>query len=135
MCGVGGRAQVSDLVGTKLPHQCVLHFLQLPIEDPYLEQMELGQHQQGGLPGVDLPPPSASANEPPEAPWAPMSFPMAGGVADGALPFAEASNPMMAQVHARVTLHIRNVACEAYRCIFVLCVTYAFCCILRWVGV
>jgi SWI/SNF related-matrix-associated actin-dependent regulator of chromatin subfamily C len=44
--------KVSDHVGTRTKEQCIVHFLQLPIEDPYLEstQKELGPLQYNRMP-------------------------------------------------------------------------------------
>ena len=47
--------KIADHVGTRTKEQCILHFLQLPIEDPYLEttQKELGPLQYARLPFSD----------------------------------------------------------------------------------
>lgn len=44
--------KISDHVGTKTKEQCIVHFLQLPIEDPFLEatQKDLGPLQYANLP-------------------------------------------------------------------------------------
>jgi SWI/SNF related-matrix-associated actin-dependent regulator of chromatin subfamily C len=34
--------QVSEHVGSRTQDECILHFLRLPIEDPYLEDPEQG---------------------------------------------------------------------------------------------
>lgn len=34
--------KVAEHVGTRTQDECILHFLRLPIEDPYLEDMKLG---------------------------------------------------------------------------------------------
>lgn len=33
--------QVADHVGTRTQDECILHFIQLPIHDPYLEESEV----------------------------------------------------------------------------------------------
>ncbi|GMH38909.1 hypothetical protein BSKO_06807 [Bryopsis sp. KO-2023] len=69
--------EVAEHVGTKSQLQCIMHFLQLPIEDQFVEQM-------------------ASASQPPTIP------PENGGsreeLEEEVIPFADASNPVMAQV-------------------------------------
>jgi SWI/SNF related-matrix-associated actin-dependent regulator of chromatin subfamily C len=118
--GADNWLQVADHVGTKLPHQCVLHFLQLPIEDPYLEQMEL-EGEGASLPGVDVARGGASEVgrggevEVPK-PGAPLSFPLANrvnGLKEGALPFVDAGNPMMAQVAFLAAMVSPRVAAAA----------------------
>lgn len=32
--------QVADHVGTRTQDECILHFIKLPIQDPYLEEMD-----------------------------------------------------------------------------------------------
>lgn len=32
--------QVADHVGTRTQDECILHFIQLPIQDPYLEEVD-----------------------------------------------------------------------------------------------
>jgi hypothetical protein len=78
--------QVAEHVG-KHAHQCVSHFLSLPIMDQYEENIELGSYELNPLPGVDV---VAPAFVPPTAtePALPPS----------ALPFADAGNPLLAQV-------------------------------------
>ncbi|KAL3142735.1 hypothetical protein ABBQ38_003035 [Trebouxia sp. C0009 RCD-2024] len=75
-------ADIADHVGTKSQVQCILHFLQLPIEDEFLDELEdkgrkaqgmQGPSQQldnspGGTPGIDL------------------------------IPFADTGNPVLSQV-------------------------------------
>ena len=48
--------KIADHVGSRTKEQCILHFLQLPIEDPYLEtsQKELGPLQYARLPFSDV---------------------------------------------------------------------------------
>jgi len=35
--------KVAEHVGTRTQDECILHFLRLPIEDPYLEDVQLGE--------------------------------------------------------------------------------------------
>lgn len=35
--------KVCDHVGSRTQEECILHFLRLPIEDPYLEDFETGE--------------------------------------------------------------------------------------------
>ena len=41
--------QVSEHVGSRTQDECILHFLRLPIEDPYLEDPEQGAAMLGPL--------------------------------------------------------------------------------------
>ena len=41
--------QVSEHVGSRTQDECILHFLRLPIEDPYLEEPEHGAAMLGPL--------------------------------------------------------------------------------------
>lgn len=36
--------KVCEHVGTRTQDECILHFLRLPIEDPYLEDFETGRN-------------------------------------------------------------------------------------------
>eukprot|EP00798_Chlamydomonas_sp_ICE-L_P003678 gene3678-13753_t len=69
-------AEVAEHVGTKSSVQCILHFLQLPIEDQFIEELEQGGPQGG--PGTKGVPEVVSEEE--------------------AIPFMDSSNPIMAQV-------------------------------------
>jgi SWI/SNF related-matrix-associated actin-dependent regulator of chromatin subfamily C len=66
-------ADIAEHVGTKSQVQCITHFLQLPIEDQFLDDMETSSL--GVAAGVDGQPGSAQG-----------------------IPFADAGNPIMAQV-------------------------------------
>ena len=35
--------KVAEHVGTRTQDECILHFLRLPIEDPFLEDVQLGE--------------------------------------------------------------------------------------------
>ena len=35
--------KVAEHVGTRTQDECILHFLRLPIEDPFLEDIQLGE--------------------------------------------------------------------------------------------
>lgn len=87
MYGDSSWQQVAEHVGTKRPHQCMMHFVQLPIQDAFLEDMELGETAvQGDVAGGTGQP----ADTAPESPLCQLP-------AD-AVPFADAGNPVMAQV-------------------------------------
>ena len=40
--------KVAEHVGTRTQDECILHFLRLPIEDPYLEDVQLGEFEETG---------------------------------------------------------------------------------------
>ena len=47
--------KVAEHVGTRTQDECILHFLRLPIEDPFLEDIQLGEWSEsrgGGGEGV-----------------------------------------------------------------------------------
>ncbi len=69
---------VARHVGTRSKEQCVMHFLQLPIEDPYLNE-----------PSADLGPLRYASS---------LSGGIGGGVDTTALPFAKSDNPVMSVV-------------------------------------
>merc|ERR1712198_812833 len=64
--------KVCEHVGSRTQDECILHFLRLPIEDPFLEDPEAGNHQQ-----------EASA---------------LGPLAYQPIPFSKAGNPIMSTV-------------------------------------
>lgn len=80
---------VSDHVGTRTREECVLKFLQLEIEDKYLEA-DAGQH-----PGAD----SAAAS--------------LGYLSSGRVPFAQADNPVMSVMGFLATLAEPSVTAAA----------------------
>ncbi|CAM6043338.1 unnamed protein product [Sphagnum compactum] len=107
--------EIAEHVGTKSKSQCILHFIQLPVEDPFLEEME--------TPGTLLrapspPPPSSLSKEPSVEPSmemrsdgltplkvvaTPVRDASNGVLAVPSVPpsliaFADAGNPVMAQV-------------------------------------
>ncbi|KAH9571668.1 hypothetical protein CY35_02G106000 [Sphagnum magellanicum] len=107
--------EIAEHVGTKSKSQCILHFIQLPVEDPFLEEME--------TPGTLLrapspPPPSSLSKEPSVEPSMEMRSDgltppkvVATTVRDASngvlavpsvppslIAFADAGNPVMAQV-------------------------------------
>ncbi|KAK3247460.1 hypothetical protein CYMTET_43039 [Cymbomonas tetramitiformis] len=87
MYGDSSWQQVAEHVGTKRPHQCMMHFVQLPIQDAFLEDMELGETTAQGDAPAGTGPPTEAASE----------SPLCQLPAD-AVPFADAGNPVMAQV-------------------------------------
>ena len=40
--------KVAEHVGTRTQDECILHFLRLPIEDPFLEDIQLGEWSESG---------------------------------------------------------------------------------------
>lgn len=82
--------EVADHVGTKSQVQCIMHFLQLPIEDDYLDQLEdqalkhvvtdLDGHSNG----------EAAADEP-------------------LIPFADTGNPILSQVSSQILMALHNL--------------------------
>lgn len=74
---------IADHVGSKSQVQCILHFLQLPIEDEFLDELEdRGRKPQGVQAG-------ASHEEP------------------DLIPFADTGNPILSQVVLPVSSHHR----------------------------
>ena len=74
-------ADIAEHVGTKSQVQCILHFLQLPIEDEFLDELE----DRGRKPqGVDGP------NEQVEG--------QTREAGDNLIPFADTGNPILSQV-------------------------------------
>jgi hypothetical protein len=68
---------VEESVHVVVQVQCIKHFLQLPIEDEFLAQLQPAQP-----PGVAMPGAGGTALDPSEQP----------------IPFADVGNPIMAQV-------------------------------------
>lgn len=71
--------EVAEHVGTKSQLQCIMHFLQMPIEDQFMDQMASGTTQ-SVLPGEDEEKSEIEADP------------------KDAIPFSDANNPVMAQV-------------------------------------
>eukprot|EP00898_Chlorokybus_atmophyticus_P002178 jgi/Chlat1/2961/Chrsp2S00363 len=98
--------EVAEHVGTKNKAQCVLHFLRLPIEDQFLDEIEAGNG------GVKLPTAPAEAASAAYGVVSNGAAPANTGSAittaaphavqveadEDVVPFADASNPIMAQV-------------------------------------
>ena len=70
--------EIADHVGTKSQVQCILHFLQLPIEDDYLDQLE----EQALKPAA-----GAVADDSNGQP----------ALEEGPIPFADTGNPILSQ--------------------------------------
>ncbi|GAB4819040.1 hypothetical protein N2152v2_006086 [Parachlorella kessleri] len=94
-------AQIAEHVGTKTQMQCIMHFLQMPIEEQFLG--DLGATR--GRAGVTepAPPPDANGAEPPAgeagaAGQAAQGRTAAVAVPEDLVPFADVGNPVMAQV-------------------------------------
>lgn len=110
--------EIAEHVATKSKSQCILHFIRLPVEDPFLEDLETPgpstssapmsttppqidstpQGEQKGEEITDKAPESSVANEPSthsglESPNGVVSLP------PSLVAFADAGNPVMAQVH------------------------------------
>ena len=101
---------IADHVGSKSQVQCILHFLQLPIEDEFLDELEdRGRKPQGVQPGANAEGPDF-------------------------IPFADTGNPILSQVvlsvlsHYRPGLYCRKVtavgSCAALSCLSCLSVTH-----------
>ena len=94
-------AEVAEHVGTKSQLQCITFFLSLPIEDPYLDDLQ-------GHPPAPVPSPSSHKEE------------EAGedarlGPSDEVNPFVDTGNPVMAQVAFLATMIGPKVAAAAAR--------------------
>lgn len=79
--------EIADHVGTKSQVQCILHFLQLPIEDDYLDQLEAQPLRPAGT-GVNNGSNEQAATE--EAP----------------IPFADTGNPILSQASSLIAVCI-----------------------------
>lgn len=76
-------ADIADHVGTKSQVQCILHFLQLPIEDEFLDELEdKGRKMQG----VQGPSQQTDNNSQERTPSSDL------------IPFADTGNPILSQV-------------------------------------
>lgn len=74
-------ADIAEHVGTKSQVQCILHFLQLPIEDEFLDELE----DRGRKPqGVNGPAHDADQQD--------------GAAQQDLIPFADTGNPVLSQV-------------------------------------
>ena len=74
-------ADIAEHVGTKSQVQCILHFLQLPIEDEFLDELESGDGQPAGV--------TRSAQD---------ADKQDGAAQDTLIPFADTGNPVLSQV-------------------------------------
>lgn len=74
-------ADIAEHVGTKSQVQCILHFLQLPIEDEFLDELEDRDRQP---PGVNRSAQDADKQD--------------GAAQDTLIPFADTGNPVLSQV-------------------------------------
>ncbi len=74
-------ADIAEHVGTKSQVQCILHFLQLPIEDEFLDELEDRDRQPQGITR------SAQDADKPD-----------GAAQDTLIPFADTGNPVLSQV-------------------------------------
>lgn len=75
-------ADIAEHVGTKSQVQCILHFLQLPIEDEFLDELEDKGRKPQGING-----PSEEAGPRQES-----------AATDDLIPFADTGNPILSQV-------------------------------------
>ena len=73
---------IADHVGTKSQVQCILHFLQLPIEDEFLDELEDRGRNTQGVPGPSQQPGGGQE----------------GTAANDLIPFADTGNPILSQV-------------------------------------
>ncbi len=74
-------ADIAEHVGTKSQVQCILHFLQLPIEDEFLDELESRDRQPAGVTRS-----TQDADKPD------------GAAQDTLIPFADTGNPVLSQV-------------------------------------
>jgi len=74
-------ADIAEHVGTKSQVQCILHFLQLPIEDEFLDELESRDGQPAGV--------IRSAQD---------ADKQDGAAQDTLIPFADTGNPVLSQV-------------------------------------
>lgn len=74
-------ADIAEHVGTKSQVQCILHFLQLPIEDEFLDELEDRERQPAGV-----------------ARFAQDADKQDGAAQDTPIPFADTGNPILSQV-------------------------------------
>lgn len=103
--------EISEHVGTKSRAQCILHFIQMPIEDPFLEELEASStvttvtddplargkaaEMGGAQNGTEAQGPMTARQ---------LIMQASGGVEGEPLtPFADAGNPVMAQVRREGT--------------------------------
>ena len=77
--------EIADHVGTKSQVQCILHFLQLPIEDDYLDQLEAPPLRPAGT-GVNNGSNEQAATE------------------DAPIPFADTGNPILSQASSLIAV-------------------------------
>ena len=77
-------ADIAEHVGTKSQVQCILHFLQLPIEDEFLDELENKGRKPQGVEG-----PAPDSHHQHDA-----------ASQDGPIPFADTGNPVLSQVEA-----------------------------------
>ena len=84
-------ADIADHVGTKSQVQCILHFLQLPIEDEYLDELEDRGHKPQGVegPGENDTKQNGKASQ------------------EELIPFADTGNPILSQVTYKAPLSDR----------------------------
>ena len=73
---------IADHVGTKSQVQCILHFLQLPIEDEFLDELEDRGRKLQGVHGPSQQPGDSQEGTP----------------ATDLIPFADTGNPILSQV-------------------------------------
>lgn len=73
---------IADHVGTKSQVQCILHFLQLPIEDEFLDELEDRGSKSQGVQGPSQQPGGGQK----------------GPATNDLIPFADTGNPILSQV-------------------------------------
>lgn len=83
--------EVAEHVGTKSKAQCVMHFLQMPVEDPFLEDLAAGKHKTAASQDMPKVPLQGSDKSLEDEQGRQKEL-------EGRLPFADAGNPVMAQV-------------------------------------
>lgn len=78
---------IADHVGTKSQVQCILHFLQLPIEDEFLDELDDRGRKSQGVQGPSQHPGGGQE----------------GTAANDLIPFADTGNPILSQVALLIT--------------------------------
>ena len=88
--------KVCEAVGTRTQDECILHFLRLPIEDPYLEDSQASSGAAGG---------GAGSGSGPQGVLGPLAY--------QPIPFSKAGNPIMSTVAFLASVVDPRVAASA----------------------
>lgn len=109
-------SEVAAHVGTKSQVACVMHFLQLPIEDQFIDTME-GTNTTAAAAAAGAAPSTAAAAAAPSSAGASTAAVADGDVAEL---FADAGNPVMAQVSVAGTENCRYLSGSTVFCSMVI---------------